>query len=236
MSSLVNTAFMIAYPKDGTKKNNAIAGTYLFDFDNGKVTDPNQQTTDMSNNLKKLQKDFVKSVFIFVSTQDAIIKVGNTVLPQRQNLAWILNQFHFTQMSITFPSGRTPSSNFGFQVVASTEDIFPLNVNNLSQIFTIPTITGNCSASLATLFDILSSGFGQIVIATENTDATNSITLHVQYSEDGVNWFDYQGYPVTLAVGDTDNFAASVQHAYYRVYAVGVAGTPSYLISATLAM
>lgn len=237
MSGQTSTAFIIAYPNDGSKLDSAIGGgSYQFDFELGTVTDPDGASSYMSTNLKKLGKETCKSVFIFVSSEDAVIKIGNTVLPQRQNIAYVLNQFHFTQMSISFPDNRTPNNVFGMQVIASVEDLFPLNIDNLSQQFSIPTISGSINNSaLETLFDILTLGYGQVALITMNVDATNNLVVHVQYSEDGINWVDYQGYPATLTPGQNDQFATTVQHAYYRVYAEGsAAAATAYKIQSTL--
>ena len=54
-----------------------------------------------------------------------------------------------------------------------------------------------------------------------NTDSTNSLNVKVQFSENGSDWFDAQGYTgaagVTVLAGSYNAFSTDVTHHFYRV-------------------
>ena len=64
-------------------------------------------------------------------------------------------------------------------------------------------------------------GYDQILYTVENTGGANSINVKVQFSENGSDWFDDQGYTgaagVTVAFGSYDTYASSIFHHFRRV-------------------
>lgn len=228
---------LISYPADGTKFYGAKAGTYKISFDSGTVSGPSGGSKAMSNTLKGIEANFVRSVFVWVSDIRAKISIGGNILPSLQQPNFIIQGILFQEMTIEFPDSMIPVDDFAFQVIASDKDIFPLNISNLVGSFTPDTYSGNTGDAYATVKDIYALGYGNIVFQTFNLDGANALDVQVESSEDGVNWAPEQGYPVTpLAAGDSDIFSDGVKHAYYRIQVKShAAGTPAaYLIAITL--
>jgi hypothetical protein len=211
------TANSISFPNDGTKFYSALAGTYQLDFEQGTVTDPNGKSTPMSSSLMKLQEQFVKSLYVWVSTVAATIKIGNNILPQMQQNAFIISGIGFNTMSITFPGNRTPVNDFAFQVLATDSPVFPYDVSTLIGNYAPPALTGNAPDAYGVAKDVLALGFSSIVFQIFNTDPAHILDAEVQGSEDGQNWVTEQGYPLTIVAQAQDVFADQIKHAYYRV-------------------
>ncbi|MDE1867137.1 MAG: hypothetical protein KGI08_05445 [Thaumarchaeota archaeon] len=217
MSAILDSGNLISFPKDGTKFYGAQAGVYSIDFDSGQVIDPSGSPHPMSQSLSDIQKNYVKSVYVWVSDIRAQISIGSNKLPSLKTPSMVIQGIRFEQMQIIFPSGMIPPNDFGFQIIASDQDIFPLGFN-LQDDTHIPTpLTGNAPATYGVSKNIFAAGFKNIVFITFNTDPTNAINVEVQASEDGVSWATEQGYPVTIPAGDYNVFSGTVNHAYYRV-------------------
>lgn len=227
---------LITYPSDGKRKTGAKAGRYLLDFEQGLVIAPDGTTEKMSNDLARIGKNFVRSCFIAVSTVDALIKLGQNILPKGQQLTYVINGIGFQNMEIEFPTDRTPKNDFSFLVIGSDSEVFPVSIDVLLATHQPTTQTGNTTDNYVTVFDILFTSYSQITLLIENTGGVNTMTAQVQVSEDGVNWVAAQGYPVDVAINDANVFQSSIKHKYYRVQVKSkVAGSAtSYRVQANL--
>lgn len=225
---------IISYPKDATRKQGALSGRYVLDFENGLVTAPDGSTEEMSNDLKKIGSNFARSVFITVSTVDAKIKIGQNQLPQSHQLTYVVQGIGFQDMVIEFPVDRTPLNDFSFAVMASDSNIFPVDADVLVGFHNPTPQTGDTGAAYVTIFDFLFTGYSQIEIITENTGGVNTIFVKIQVSEDGVNWIDHQGYEKSIAINDSDIFSSSVKHKYYRIQVKNNLGISAFRVQANL--
>ena len=80
--------------------------------------------------------------------------------------------------------------------------------------------------SWVTLWSKHVGGYDQTILTTVNTTtASNSMDLKIQFSENGSDWYDVQGYTATngvaIAGGGTpqfnfDSFATDILHHFYR--------------------
>ena len=208
---------LMTYPKDGNRKQGAKAGRWVLDFVNGLATDKDGNSEEISNNLVKIGKNFARSVFISVSTVDAIIKIGQNILPKFHQLTYVINGIGFEDVTIEFPTDRTPTDDFSFIVIASDADQFPIDADVLTGNHTPTLQTGTSVDAFTTIMDFLFTGYSQLQIISENILGVNELEITVQISEDGVNWVDSQGYPATIAVNDADIFQSSVAHRFLRV-------------------
>lgn len=208
---------IIAYPSNGAKKKGAAAGTWVFDFENGKVNLPDNTVEDMSASLNKLGKQFAKSFFIFVSTVDAEIRIGNYLLPKGQQTTWVINGISVDTLTIKLPNDRTPVNDFSLQVFASDATTFPIDMETIIANHNPDAKTGTSTDSYVTVCDFVFFGFNQLEIITENTHGSNGLTMNIQVSDDGTNWADYQGYPQNIAFGAKDVFGTSNAFRYYRL-------------------
>jgi hypothetical protein len=103
-SEIINpSSQLISFPSDGSRKTEAEGGKYVLDFDHGIVTSPLGETEEMNKTLAQLNTNFVRSVFITVSTVDAVIKIGQNILPKSHQLTFVVNGISFDTMEITFP-------------------------------------------------------------------------------------------------------------------------------------
>lgn len=208
---------MIQFPKGGSRKEKAQAGVHSLDFNNGLVTFPDGSSEGMSSSLGKIEKQFVKSIFITLSTVDAKIKIGSTVLPKSHQLTYVVNGIGFDNMTIEFPTNRTPKDDFSYMVIASDSDVFPITADSLIGSHNPEAKTGTTTNSDITVIDFIFVGFSENEIIIENTGVTNTMIATVEISQDGVNWVPHQGYPADVLPSDFNVFASSVKHRYLRV-------------------
>lgn len=207
----------MSYPNDGSRKLGAQAGKYILDFANGLVVAPNGDSESMSKSLSQIGSQFVKSCFVTVSTVDAIIKIGQNILPKSHQLTYVINGIAFETMEITFPSDRTPLNDFSFAVIGSDALFFPLQADSLVGFHTPSVKTGNTTNAYVTIVDFLFTGYSSSEIIIENTHATFIMTLDVQVSEDGVNWVSAQSYPLDIPALNFNIFQNTIRHRYIRV-------------------
>lgn len=219
MSSVVQNASsqLMNFPKDGIRLQQAQAGIHSFDFVSGLVTFPNGDTQRMSNSLSKLGRQFVKSVFITLSTVDALIRIGQNVLPKSHQLTYVVNGIGFDHMSIEFPVDRTPINDFSYMVIGSDADVFPIDADVLTGSHTPSSKTGTSVDADTTIADFLFTGYTENEIIIENTGGTNTIVGTIEVSQDGVNWVAHQSYPADILPNDFNVFASSVKHRFVRV-------------------
>ena len=218
MSAIQNVSSqLMSYPSDGTRKLGAEGGKYIFDFVNGLVTSPLGSTESMSKSLVKMGKQFVRSIFITVSTVDVKIKIGQNILPKSHQLTFVVNGIAFDTMEIEFPVDRTPINDFSMAVIASDAEHFPLEADSLVGYHTPTAKTGSTTNAYVTIIDFVFTGYSSSEIIVENTDAVNALTCNIQVSEDGTNWVSAQSYPLDIALTDFNIFQNSIRHRYIRV-------------------
>jgi len=208
---------LMTYPADGSRKKNAEAGKYTIDLANGLVTSPSGVSESMSTSLSVLGKNFAKSFFITVSTVDALIKIGQNVLPKSHQLTYVISGIATEIIEITFPNDRTPLDDFSFGIIASDAEIFPLQIDTLLGFHNPDAKTGSTTDAYVTVVDFLFVGYSSSEIIIENTHATNVLTADVQVSEDGVNWVSAQSYPLDISALNYNIFQNSIKHRYIRV-------------------
>ena len=218
MSEIQNVSSqLISYPTDGSRKQGAQAGTYRFNFTEGLVVAPDGVTERMSNDLKKMGKNFVKSIFITTSSVDVVIKIGQNTLPKSHQLTYVVNGIAFEEMEITFPDDRTPINDFSFAIIGSDSQVFPIQADSLIGFHTPDAKTGSTTDAYVTIVDFLFTGYSSSEMIIENTHATNVMTADVQVSEDGTNFVSSQNYPLDVPALDYNIFQNSISHRYIRV-------------------
>lgn len=218
MSEIQNVSSqLLVFPNDGSRKKGAQAGKYVLDFANGLVVAPDGSTETMSKSLSEIGKNFVKSVFITVSTVDAIIKIGQNILPQGHQLTYVINGIAFETLEITFPIDRTPLNDFSFAVIGSDSPNFPIQADSLVGFHTPTPKTGSSTDAYVTVLDFLFTGYSSSEIIIENTHATNFMIADIQVSEDGVNWVSSQNYPLDVDNLNFNIFQNTIRHRYIRV-------------------
>ena len=208
---------LLTYPPNGVRKQDASEGKWKLDFALGLVTAPDGSTERMSNNLQNLKDQFARSCFISVSDANAQIKVGNNILPANHVLNHVISGLSFDSIEIDFPTGRTPTNDFSFVVIASNSPVFPLQIATEIVQHSPSSKTGTTSDNYATVIDFLFVGYGQAEIIIENTLGVNLMTADVQVSEDGTNYFSYQNYPLDVSANDANIFQSSIAHKHIRV-------------------
>ncbi|HSA76437.1 MAG TPA: DUF6385 domain-containing protein [Nitrosarchaeum sp.] len=208
---------LMTYPADGSRKKGAQAGKYILDFAQGLVTPPSGASESMSKSLSKIGSQFCRSVFVTVSTVDAVIKIGQNVLPKSHQLTYVIQGIAFDTMEITFPSDRIPLNDFSFAVVGSDSVNFPLQADSLVGFHNPDAKTGNTTDAYVSIVDFLFTGYSNSEIIIENTGGTNIMTADVQVSEDGTNFVSAQSYPLDVAINDFNIFQNAIRHRYIRV-------------------
>ena len=208
---------LITYPADGNRKQGAKAGKWVLDFSQGLAVDRDGDSEAMSNNLFKIGSKFARSLFLSVSTTDVTIKIGQNILPKSQQLTYVINGIGFEDVTLEFPTDRTPLDDFSFIAIASDSPVFPIDADVLRGTHTPTVQTGTTVDALTTVFDFLFQGYTQMQIITENILAVNELEVNIQLSEDGVNFVSAQSYPLTVAVNDFNTFQNSIAHKFIRV-------------------
>jgi len=192
-------------------------GDMQFDFLNGTVTDSAGTITQMNSNLNYYNLNQCGSVAVFCSDSDAEINIGNNFSIADHQLTHIINNYEFTDLRLTVPNNSTPDVN---QVIfmASTDAYLGYIINNYAH--TRDSTTSTTTDSFVTLWAKHVGGYDQTMLTTSNTHGSNSMDLKIQFSENGSDWFDAQGYTATngvaIAAGDYDAFATDIFHHFWR--------------------
>ncbi len=207
----------MTYPIDGVRKQDALEGKWKFDFALGIVTSPDGTTERMSNHLQNIKDQFARSCFISVSDANAKIKIGNNTLPANHVLNHVVSGLSFDSIEIDFPTGRTPTNDFSFVVIASNSPVFPLQIATEIVQHSPSSKIGTTTDAYVTLIDFLFVGYGQSEIIIENTLGVNVMTVDIQVSEDGVNYVSFQSYPLDIPINDANVFQSSIAHKHIRV-------------------
>lgn len=218
MSGISNISSQLAnFPIGGERKQGAQAGIHVLDFANGLVKFPDGSQEAMSNSLGKMEKNFIRSVLITVSTVDAIIKIGQNVLPKSHQLTYVVNGINFENMSIEFPVDRTPLDDFSYLVIGSDSPVFPIDSDVLVGSHNPEAKIGTTTDAFVTIVDFNFVGFSSSEIIIENTLGVNIMTSNIEVSEDGVNWVSAQGFPLDVPINDFTIYQNSINHRYIRV-------------------
>ena len=103
--------------------------------------------------------------------------------------------------------------------MASTDDYLGYIINNYAH--TRDSTTGTTTDSFATVFSKHVGGYNQTLITVDNTDVgADSLDLKIQFSEDGSEFFDEQGFTATngvaVAAGANEAFVTNNMHHFYR--------------------
>ena len=205
----------------GTEIVGIASGAVFLDFVAGTITLPEGSTLPLVRNMQKNLNDLgvtqCQSVGIWVSDADAICQIGSAVTLADHQLAHIVNNYGFSNITITIPANSTPDATNQLFFVGSTDGwlgyAFPKISHQRGKID---------SASVDAVTIVLSKHVGaynQFIITTYNNDGANSLDMQIQFSEDGLTWFAESGYAgsVTLAAGAFDAYASSREHHFYRV-------------------
>jgi len=203
---------------DGKIIKDIPSGEFHLDFLNGTAIDSAGTITQMNSNLNYYNLNQAKSIAIFCSDSDAEIHVGNQLSIADHQLTHIINAYAFTDVRITVPANSTPNLN-QLIFMASTDDYLGYVINNYAH--TRDSTTGTTTDSFATAFSKHVGGYNQILITVDNTDVgSDSLDLKIQFSEDGSEFFDEQGFTATngvaVAAGANEAFVTNNMHHFYR--------------------
>ena len=203
---------------DGKIIKDIPSGMLHLDFLNGTAIDSAGTITQMNTNLNYYNLQQVKSIAIFCSDSDAEIHVGNQLSIADHQLTHIINAYAFTDVRVNIPENSTPDVN-QLIFMASTDDYLGYIINNYAH--TRDSTTGTTTDSFATVFSKHVGGYNQTLITVDNTDAgSDSLDLKIQFSEDGSEFFDEQGFTATngvaVAAGAYEAFVSNNMHHFYR--------------------
>lgn len=203
---------------DGKIIKDIPSGEFHLDFLNGTAIDSAGTITQMNSNLNYYNLNQAKSIAIFCSDSDAEIHVGNQLSIADHQLTHIINAYAFTDVRVTVPANSTPNLN-QLIFMASTDDYLGYIINNYAH--TRDSTTGTTTDSFATAFSKHVGGYNQTLITVDNTDVgSDSLDLKIQFSEDGSEFFDEQGFTATngvaVAAGANEAFVTNNMHHFYR--------------------
>ncbi len=209
---------------DGEAIKNIPAGDMILDFLHGTVTDSAGTVTTMNTNLDYYGLTQCQSFAVFTSDADAGINFGNSLSISDHQLTHVVNNYAFDDVRITIPSNDIPTSSAQVMFVGSTDAYLGYIFNNYAhfrdQLTTPPTPDTASVAAFTVYVSNHVGGYDQVLYTIHNTGG-NSINVKVQFSENGVDWFDDIGYTgatgVTVIAGDNNAYASSVFHHFRRV-------------------
>ena len=221
MSLMGGTLFTTA---DGEAIKEIPSGDFFLDFLNGTATDSAGTITQMNTNLDYYNLTQANSFAIFASDADTGINVGNALTIADHQLTHIVNNYAFDQIRLTIPENSTPDASNQIIFIASTDNYLNYVFNNYAhfrdQYPTLPA-TATSTNSFVTYVGHHVGGFEQFHYIISNTHGSNSLDVKVQFSENGSDWFDAQGYTaatgVTVANGSYNSFSSENSHHFYRV-------------------
>lgn len=209
---------IMTYPSNGQTLKSAQAGRYRLTLVDGKVMNPSLVDDNFDRSLTKMLDRKCRSALIWVSDSDASIKLGGFQLPVGIKLVQVIDFTGFEELEINFPTTRIPANDFEFLVICSTIPKFPVNHEKYNANHQ-NTITGSATDAYAVILQKNINHYTNIMITTVDTSA-NGLTVQIQYSEDGTNWYNDPNYVVGKAItqaGEPDKYASSVNHKFIRV-------------------
>ena len=203
---------------DGKIITDIPSGMLHLDFLNGTCIDSAGTITQMNSNLNYYNLNQCKSIAVFCSDSDAEIHVGNELSIADHQLTHIINAYAFTDLRVDIPANSTPDVN-QLIFMASTDDYLGYIINNYAH--TRDSTTGTTTDSFATIFSKHVGAYDQTLITVDNTEAgSDSLDLKIQFSEDGSEFFDEQGFTATngvaVAAGAYEAFVSNNHHHFFR--------------------
>jgi len=174
----------------GTEITGIVAGAVFLDFVAGTITLPAGSqvplTRPMQKNLNDLGLNQCNSIGIWTSDADSICTIGSAVTLADHQLSHVVNNYGFSNVTITIPDNSTPSATNQIFFVGSTDGwmgyAFPKISHQRGKID---------SASVNAVTAVLSKHVGaynQFIITTYNNDSTNSLDMQVQFSDNYNSW------------------------------------------------
>ena len=218
----------------GTEITGIVSGSVFLDFVAGTITlpegSPTPLTRPMSKNLNDLGLNQCNSIGIWVSDADAIIHLGSAITLADHQLSHVVNNYGFSNCRIEIPANSTPDNTNQIFFMASNDGWLGYGFPKISHQRGSVSDTST-DASVVYLSKHVGA-YNQFMITTDNEDTgVDSLDLRIQYSEDGTNWFNDQGYSssaVTVTAGNSDTWASEVAHHFYRVSIVSTSvGNPA---------
>mgnify|MGYP003655643001 FL=1 len=209
---------------DGQAIKDIPSGDMFLDFLHGTATDSAGTITTMNTNLDYYNLTSINSFAIFASDADTGINVGNALTISDHQLTHVVNNYACDQIRLSIPENSTPDATNQIMFIGSTDNYLNYVFNNYAhfrdQYPTLPA-TATSTNSFVTYVGHHVGGFEQFHYIIENTDSANSLNVKVQFSENGVDYFDAQGYTaatgVTVAFGSYNSFSSENSHHFYRV-------------------
>ena len=211
---------------DGDEIIGIANGTVQLDFIAGEITLPAGSEAPlvrtMNKNLNDLGLNQCNSIGVWCSDADATFRVGSAISLADHQLSHVVRNYGFSTASITIPDNSTPDATNQIFFMASSDGWLGYSFPFIShQRGRIPETGSNASTDASVVYLSKHVGaYNQFMITTNNSDSSNSLDLRIQYSEDGSNWFNDDGYSssaVTVANGATDTWASEIEHHFYRV-------------------
>ena len=209
---------------DGQAIKDIPSGDMFLDFLHGTATDSAGTITTMNTNLDYYNLTSINSFAIFASDADTGINVGNALTISDHQLTHVVNNYACDQIRLSIPENSTPDATNQIMFIGSTDNYLNYVFNNYAhfrdQYPTLPA-TATSTNSFVTYVGHHVGGFEQFHYIIENTDSANSLNVKVQFSENGVDYFDAQGHTaatgVTVAFGSYNSFSSENSHHFYRV-------------------
>jgi len=155
--------------------------------------------------------------------------LGSAITLADHQLSHVVNNYGFQTLRIELPNNSTPTDTNQLFFMASNDGWLGYGFPKISHQRGSVSDTST-DASVVYLSKHVGA-YNQFMITTDNTDGADSLDVRIQYSEDGQNWFNDQGYSssaVTVIAGATDTWASEVAHHFYRASIVSTsAGNPA---------
>ena len=228
MGSLFTTGINGTTPA-GSEITGITSGSVFLDFVAGTVTLPEGSTAPltrtMTKNLNDLGLNQCNSIGVWCSDADATIHVGSAISLSDHQLSHVIRNYGFSNCRIEIPANSEPDETNQIFFMASTDGWMGYSFPNIShQRGRLPVTGSNASTDSSVVYLSKHVGaYNQFMITTNNSDGSNSLDLRIQYSEDGSNWFNDDGYSssaVTITAGNYDTWASEIAHHFYRVVIV----------------
>ncbi len=220
MGSLFTTGINGTNPA-GTEIIGIESGAVFLDFMAGTVTLPEGSTVPltrpMTKNLNDLGLNQCNSIGIWTSDADSTFQVGSAISMSDHQLSHVINNYGFNTVRIDVPANSTPTNTNQLFFMASTDGWLGYSFPRVSH--QRGSVSGTSTDASVVYLSKHIGAYNQFMITTDNTHGSNSLDLRIQYSEDGTNWFNDDGYSasaVTVVAGATDTWASEIEHHFYR--------------------
>ena len=196
-------------------------GAVFLDFMAGTITLPEGSTAPLTRPMTKTLNDLglqqCNSIGIWCSDADATYQVGSAITLADHQLSHVINNYGFNTVRIDIPNNSTPTASNQIFFMASTDGWLGYSFPRISH--QRGSVSDTSTNSEVVYLSKHVGAYNQFMLTTDNTDGADSLDLRIQYSEDGSNWFNDQGYSssaVTVTAGNTDTWASEVEHHFYR--------------------